>query len=349
MQVSLTADNIMELVSTCMIVLEAPFPTSSPGEPRKTDSDRLHRVSWLQHGHTLPPSSSSSSADTAFAHSALLAVMRDPASSVLPRVVSEYMIGSMADFSASASAAAAGGALPAAGAAGGGGGGGGGDGPASGDGGIDAFGASPVLSSKAPPAAAVTAAAPAPSASASAGLPCTPRSLASSAPATVDGASNTSSASAATAVTAGTPGFSGGGTGLFSRSVSTPSSTPTTGFTAVALGGAGTPPGRPTTSRSSSTGAALWTAHATSSSETTVGAAEPPPPPPPPFSHLPTLLSSTASPASRSHSFTVSEMGGGTREGSGETANDGGGRNGGTVSRLPMLRGWVPGGGGGGG
>lgn len=27
-QVSLTADNIMELVSTCMVVLEAPFPNT---------------------------------------------------------------------------------------------------------------------------------------------------------------------------------------------------------------------------------------------------------------------------------------------------------------------------------
>lgn len=38
--------------------------------------------------------------DNANLHSALLGLMRDPASTVLPRSVSEYMIGSMADFSA---------------------------------------------------------------------------------------------------------------------------------------------------------------------------------------------------------------------------------------------------------
>eukprot|EP00904_Undaria_pinnatifida_P014287 jgi/Undpi1/998/HiC_scaffold_10.g04462.m1 len=78
LKVSLTADNIMELVSTCMVVLEAPS-----------------------------------------ASIALLGVMRNQSSNVLPRMVSEYMIGSMADFSASGQGSGGGDS---------GGGGGGGDG-----------------------------------------------------------------------------------------------------------------------------------------------------------------------------------------------------------------------------
>ncbi|CAN0006641.1 unnamed protein product, partial [Ectocarpus fasciculatus] len=107
-QVSLTADNIMELVSTCMVVLEAPFPSTVSAISRQASGGQKGGgIATSSTANNATPNPHASSADNAFAHSALLAVMRDPAPSVLPRAVSEYMIGSMADFSASAGAAAA--------------------------------------------------------------------------------------------------------------------------------------------------------------------------------------------------------------------------------------------------
>ncbi|CAM9935304.1 unnamed protein product [Ectocarpus sp. 8 AP-2014] len=341
----------MELVSTCMVVLEAPFPSTASAISRQASSCQKGggiAASFTANNATSNPHASS--ADNAFAHSALLAVMRDPAPSVLPRAVSEYMIGSMADFSASAGAAptattalAPGGGVS-----------------------VDDLAASPSPLPKAAPAGGEAAACPAGEASATSPVPAAAAATAAT-PATSRGGS----------------GRQGGGAGQLSRSTSAPSGAttahpappitdtpPPERLTAAATATAASP--RP----SSSTGAALWTAQPPLMAAA-AAAAEPPPP-----SQLPTLRSLTVSPeASRSHSFSASELGGGsgsgggggggTREGSGEMAHggvgDGGttgsggssGGVGGTGSRstqspsrarlVPVMRGWSAGGVGGGG
>ncbi|CAN0428348.1 unnamed protein product [Ectocarpus sp. 12 AP-2014] len=347
-KVSLTADNIMELVSTCMVVLEAPFPSTASAFSRQAPSGQKgggFAASSTANNATSNPDASS--ADNAFAHSALLAVMREPAPSVLPRAVSEYMIGSMADFSASAGAAPTATTALASG------------GGVSGD----DLAASQSPLPKAPPAGGEAAACPAGEGSATSPVPA--------------GASATV---ATPAISRGGSGRQGGGAGQLSRSTSAPSGT-TTAHAAPAITDA-PPPERLTAAAtataasprpSSSTGAALWTARPPLTAAAAV-AAEPPPP-----SQLPTLRSLTvSSEASRSHSFSASELGGGsggggggTREGSGEMAHggvgDGGttgsggssGGVGGTGSRstqspararlVPVMRGWSAGGVGGGG
>ncbi|CAM9899972.1 unnamed protein product [Discosporangium mesarthrocarpum] len=84
-QVHLTSDNIMEVVVTAMIVLQPPLSMDLPENAAG--------------GSSVTPGTSAgggTGGENSVLHSAMLSLMRDSVSSVVPRPVSEFMIGHMA-------------------------------------------------------------------------------------------------------------------------------------------------------------------------------------------------------------------------------------------------------------